>query len=142
MKPLGCRFVVIAVLTGLSFVSSVWAQGGNAIEFKVTSSFIAGDAKLPAGTYTIRQDPDSQLEWVISNDSKGFSVFLPTEPSGQTTPNQKTEVTFQKYGNTLVLKEIWIPGFSTGFTVQTSYAEKKAAKAGSPTKVSVPAAKK
>jgi hypothetical protein len=73
---------------------------------------------------------------------KGFSAFLPTESLSPTTANQKTEVTFQKYGNTLVLTEIWIPGFSTGFSVQTSYAEKKAAKAGSPTKVAVMAAKK
>jgi hypothetical protein len=81
MKTLGYRFVAIAVLTTLSFVSSVWAQAGNAIEFKVTSSFVAGDAKFPAGTYTIRQDPDNQQEWEISNDSKGYSAFLPTEPS-------------------------------------------------------------
>jgi hypothetical protein len=76
-------------LTALSFVSSVWAQAGNAIEFKVTSSFVAGDAKFPAGTYTIRQDPDNQQEWEISNDSKGYSAFLPTEPSSSTTSNQK-----------------------------------------------------
>ena len=142
MKTLGYRFVVIAVLTGFSFVSSVWAQAGNAIEFKVTSSFVAGDTKFPAGTYTIRQEPESQLEWEISNDSKLYSAFLLTEPSTPTTPNQKAEATFQKYGNTLVLKEIWIPGLSNGFSVQTSYAEKKAAKTGSPTKVSVAAAKK
>jgi hypothetical protein len=82
------------------------------------------------------------LEWEISNDSKAYSAFLLTEPSSPTTPNQKTEVTFQKYGNTLVLKEIWIPGLANGFSVQTTYAEKKASKAGSPTKVSVAAAKK
>jgi hypothetical protein len=142
MKTLGYRFVVIAVLTGLSFVSSVWAQAGNAIEFKVTSSFVAGDAKLPAGTYTIRQDPDNQLELEISNDAKAYSAFLPTDPLSPASPNQKNEVTFQKYGNTLVLKEIWIAGLSTGFSVQTSYAEQKAAKAGSPTKVAVAATKK
>ncbi len=78
----------------------------------------------------------------ISSDSKGFSAFLSTEPLAPTAANQKPEVTFQKYGTTLVLKEIWVPGLSTGFSVQTSYAEKKAAKAGSPTKVSVGAAKK
>jgi hypothetical protein len=142
MKMLGRGFVVIAVLTGLSFVSSAWAQGTNTIEFKVTSPFVVGDAKLPAGTYTIRQDPDNKLEWEITNDSKGFSAFFPTEPLSPTTPSQKTEITFQKYGNTLVLKELWIPGFSTGFSVLTSYAEKQAAKAGSPTKVAVAAAKK
>jgi len=102
---------------------------------------VAGDAKFPAGTYTICQDPDNQQEWEISNDFKGYSAFLLTDPSSSTTSNQKAEVTFQKYGNTLVLKEIWIPGLANGFSVQTSYAEKKVAKAGSPTKVSVAAAK-
>jgi len=142
MKTFGFRFIVIAVLTGLSFVSSVWAQAGNSIEFKATSSFVAGDAKFPAGTYTIRQEPENNQEWEISNDSKGYSAFLLTDPSSSTTSNQKTEVTFQKYGNTLVLKEIWIQGLANGFSVQTSYAEKKVAKAGSSTKVSVAAAKK
>jgi hypothetical protein len=142
MKTLRWKFAVISVLTGLSCVSSVWAQAGNAIEFKVPSSFIAGDAKLPAGTYTIRQDPDSQLELEISNDAKGYSAFLPTDALSATSANQKNEVTFQKYGNTLVLKEVWIAGLPNGFSVQTSYAEKKAAKAGSPTKVAVAATKK
>lgn len=142
MKTLVYKLVVITVLTGLSFVSSVRAQGGNAIEFKATSAFVAGDTKFPAGTYTIRQEPESQMEWEITNDTKGFSAFLLTDPANSTASSQKAEVTFQKYGNTLVLKEIWIPGLASGFSVQTSYAEKKAAKAGSPTKVSVPAAKK
>ena len=142
MKTLVYKFVAIAVLAGLSFVSSVWAQGGNAIEFKATSSFVAGDTKFPAGTYTIRQEPENQMEWEITNDTKGYSAFLLTDPANSTASGQKAEVTFQKYGNTLVLKEIWIPGLASGFSVQTSYAEKKAAKAGSPTKVSVPAAKK
>jgi hypothetical protein len=142
MKMLRCGFAVISVLMGLSFVSSAGAQAGNAIEFKVTSSFVAGEAKLPAGTYTIRQDPDNQLELEISNDAKAYSGFLPTDALSPTTPNQKNEVTFQKYGNTLVLKEVWIAGLSNGFSVQTSYAEKKAAKVGSPTKVAVAATKK
>ena len=142
MKTLVYKLVVITVVTGLSFVSSVRAQGGNAIEFKATSAFVAGDTKFPAGTYTIRQEPESQMAWEITNDTKGFSAFLLTDPTNSTASSQKAEVTFQKYGNTLVLKEIWIPGLASGFSVQSSYAEKKAAKAGSPTKVSVPAAKK
>ena len=142
MKTLVYKSVVIAVLAGLSFVSNVWAQGGNAIEFKATSSFVAGETKFPAGTYTIRQEPENQMEWEITNDTKGYSAFLLTDPANSTASGQKAEVTFQKYGNTLVLKQIWIPGLASGFSVQSSYAEKKAAKAGSPTKVSVPAAKK
>ena len=108
MKTLVYKFVVIAVLAGLSLVSNVRAQAGNAIEFKATSSFIAGEAKFPAGTYTIRQEPESQMEWEISSDTKGISAFLLTDPANSTASSQKAQVTFQKYGNTLVLKEIWI----------------------------------
>jgi hypothetical protein len=49
-------------------------------------------------------------------------------------------VTFQKYGDNLVLKAFTLGG--ANYVVQTSYAEKKASKAGSPSKVSVPANKK
>jgi hypothetical protein len=134
----------VLVLAGLGLVLGIYGQTGtgNEIEFKVSSPFIAGSAKFPAGTYTIRQDADDQLEWEISNDAKGFSAFLPTKALSTTSPNQKTEVTFEKYGNTLVLKEIWIPGLSNGYSVEASYAEKKAAKAGSPTKVPIAAQKK
>jgi hypothetical protein len=51
-------------------------------------------------------------------------------------------VTFHKYGNTLVLKNISIAGTAAGYVVQTSHAEKNTAKAGNATKVSVPAQKK
>jgi len=142
MKKLAFWLVAISLMVGLTLVLDVRAQTTNSIEFKVSSPFVAGNAKLPAGTYTIRQDADDQLEWEISNDTKAISAFLPTDPVSMTSPNQKTEVTFQKYGNTLVLKEIWITGLSNGFSVQSSYAEKKAAKAGSPTKVPVAANKK
>ena len=142
MKAIRFGFAVVALLTGLSIISSVSAQGGNAIEFKIATSFVAGDAKFPAGTYMIKQDQGNLLEWEISNESKGISAFLPTESMSASAANQKTEVTFQKYGTTLVLKEIWIPGLATGFSIQTSYAETKAAKSGTPTKVSVAATKK
>jgi len=142
VKRLILSLTGILAVIAFALAHDVRAQGGNAIEFKVSSPFVAGSAKLPGGTYTIRQDPDDQFEWEISNDGKTFSAFLPTDALSAPSPNQKTEVVFQKYGNTMVLKEIWAPGLSYGFSVQSSYAEKKAAKAGSPSKVPIAATKK
>jgi hypothetical protein len=124
-ETLVCQFFVLAVLIGTLVGSGVRAQNGNAVVFKAPGPFIAGDARFPAGTYTIRQDQDNLQEWEISNDSEAYAAFLSTEQVDVPASSQKTEVTFHKYGSTLVLKEISIGGLRTGYTVQTTYAEKR-----------------
>ena len=125
----------------LSIAVGSWSQGvGVGVTFKASAPFTAGETKFPAGTYTITQDPDSQTEFQINNDSSGYGTFVSTEPGTTPTSNQKLEVTFQKYGDNLVLKAFTVGG--ANYVVPTSYAEKKASKAGSPSKVSVPANKK
>lgn len=142
MKIFTFRLFILAVLFGTLVALGASAQGGPALMFTSSGPFIAGDAKFPAGTYTIRQEPESDQEWEISNDSSAHSAFLATYQGDPITANQKAEVTFQKYGTTLILKGFAIPGLPASYVVQTSYAEKKAAKTGNPTKVTVPAQKK
>jgi hypothetical protein len=142
MKASIKRSFIVAVLFGTLVAVGARAQGGPALTFKVSGPFIAGDTKFPAGTYTIRQEPESDEEWDISSDSKALSAFLATYQGDPIASNQKVEVTFQKYGNTLILKGFAIPGLPKNFVVQESYAEKKAAKTGNPTKVTAPAEKK
>ncbi len=142
MKIFTFRLFILAVLFGTLVVLGASAQGGPALIFTSSGPFIAGDAKFPAGTYTIRQEPESDQEWEISNDSTTHSAFFGTYQGDPITANQKVEVTFQKYGKTLILKGFTIAGLPTSYVVEASYAEKKAAKTGSPTKVSVPAQKK
>jgi hypothetical protein len=142
MKTLFTRFFVMAVLVGALVASGVRAQYNNTVVFKAPGSFIAGDATFPAGTYIIRQDQDDLGLWEISDDSKSHSAYVQTETVDMASANQVTQVTFHKYGNTLALKEIVLTGLNTRYLVHTSYSEKKAAKSGKPTKVSVPAEKK
>jgi hypothetical protein len=142
MKAFITRSFILAALFGTLAAVGARAQGGPALTFKASGPFIAGDAKFPAGTYTIRQEPESDQEWEISSDSKPLSAFLASYQGDPITPNQKVEVTFQKYGNTLILKGFAIPGLPKSFVLEESYAEKKAAKTGKPTKVTAPAEKK
>jgi hypothetical protein len=78
----------------------------------------------------------------MTNDSERYDSFIMAEPVDTDSPSPKSEVTFKKYGTTLVLKQIWINGNNTTYIVFTSYAEKKASNTGKPTKVSIPAQKK
>ncbi|MGB2636160.1 MAG: hypothetical protein WAM58_19685 [Candidatus Acidiferrum sp.] len=142
MKAFITMSFILAALFGTLVAAGARAQGGPALTFKVSTPFIAGDAKFPAGTYTIRQEPESDQEFEISSDSKALSAFLATYQGDPIAPGEKMEVTFQKYGNTLILKGFAIPGLPKAFVVQESYAEKKAAKTGTPTKVTAPAEKK
>jgi hypothetical protein len=142
MKTIVGRLISLVVLMLTVATLGSWCQALPGVIFKASTPFTAGETKFPAGTYIIRQEPDSQTEWQISNEANDHSAFFSTEPGDANTSNQKSDVTFQKYGDNLVLKAFSVAGVATNYVVQTSYAEKKASKAGSPTKVSVPAQKK
>lgn len=51
----------------------------------MTSSFYAGNAKLPAGTYTLRQMQDVPDAFNLQNSSGRHTVLLEGRPSSKTT---------------------------------------------------------
>ena len=107
--------------------------------FAVSSSFVAGEATLPAGSYKIEQDPDDSGVLQITNMAGSHSVMVMAELVETDAPRKKTEVIFSKYGNTLVLKQLWLAGNDAGYLVIAGHAEKKAAKTAKPVKQSVAA---
>ena len=112
------------------------------LQFTVNSSFAVDNVVLPSGTYTLKQDvEDSGLFTVSDNDGK-HSIYVSCENIEVSSPTTKTELTFRKYGDILVLKEIWIAGSTTEMLLPSGPVEKKAAKLGKPTKVSVAASTK
>ncbi len=142
MKTLFSRFFLLAVVIVTVAACCATAQTQtNTIMFTSPGPFVAGETTFPSGTYTLTQSPDDLSVWEISSDSKSASALMLTEMADVAAPT-KNELTFHKYGSTLVLKQIWIAGSSTSYIVQTGYVERKAAKAGKPTMVAVPAQKK
>ena len=142
MKTLVCKLFVFTLLVGALGASVAKGQITSAVDFKAPSSFIAGDATLPAGSYSARpwsEDP-SVLE--ISNATGTMSVLVDTEATSSDAPAKSTGVIFNKYGNLLVMKQIVLANQKTGYGIISKHAEKKAAKAGPPTKQSVPATAK
>lgn len=109
----------------------------NAVDFKAPSSFVAGEATLPAGSYSARPWSMDRGALEISNAAGTLSVLVDTETSSSQTPAKSTDVVFNKYGNLLVLKQIVLANQTTGYSIISKHAEKKAAQAGPATKQTV-----
>lgn len=140
MKTLVGKLSVFAVLLGMLDGGVAKAQIANELDFQAPAGFIAGETKLPAGSYSLRpfstEDP-SLLE--LTNAAGNSAVLLSTEFTESETPAKETQITFNKYGSELVLKTIQLQGQQSGYWMDAGYREKTLAKSGKPTKQSVPA---
>jgi len=67
------------------------------VTFAMTSSFYAGNAKLPAGTYTLRQMQDDPDAFNLQNSTGSHTVLLEGRPSSKTTSGNPV-ILFNKYG--------------------------------------------
>jgi hypothetical protein len=141
MKTLFCgSFVLLMFVASLGSGLAV-AQGQPLVDFKMSSPFSVGNVTFPAGSYSIRKQPEDLWTLEIWSDN-GHSAFVECDPLDADTPPAKTELTFHKYGNTLFLKQIWIAGNTSGFYLMGGAPEQQARKTGKPSKVSVPATTK
>jgi hypothetical protein len=131
------RQLLLAVfaLLGLGVAS---AQIFQSVAFTAPGSFVVGNATVPGGKYVIRlTDDSSMLE--LANDSDSISVLFEVETIDARTASKSTEIVFNKYGNKLVLKSIYVRGEESGALSSTEMAERHHMKAGKPTKVTIPA---
>lgn len=117
-------FTLAASITALMGCLPAMAQ--DTVTFAMSSSFYAGNAKLPAGTYSLRQmqgEPDAQI---LQNKAGTHTVLLDSRASSKTS-NGKPELLFNRYGTTDYLEGVSTSnGSSIDFPPST--AEKIAAK--------------
>jgi hypothetical protein len=107
------------------------AQIPNKVTFEAPFAFYAGNAKMPAGSYTVTQ-PDSMDNLLLIESADGsHSAFLECEPASRESVGKKTEVKFKKYGDTEFLSRISIQGEDIAFRIAPTKAEKNAAKTAS-----------
>jgi hypothetical protein len=107
------------------------------VTFAMTSSFYAGNAKLPAGTYTLRQMQDDPNAFDLQNSTGSHTVLLEGRPSSKTTTGNPV-ILFNRYGTMDYLEGVET-STGTSVDIETSKAEKIAAKKGPPQSHTVPA---
>ena len=127
MKNLG-KLAATAGLMFLAFGMPAVAQIANGVDFTTSFPFYAGNAKMPAGAYTITQpaDEDNTVLLIQSKDGS-HTAFLDIAPTQAANPHPNSDVTFNKYGTTDYLSQVWVTGQNYGMQVLPTKAEQKAA---------------
>ena len=137
MKTFQKLTVLMSMLCLLSAIP-VMAQIDNKVTFQAPFTFYAGNAKLPAGSYTVTQ-PDDNAELLLIESADGsHSVLVEYVPNESDNPPSKTEITFNKYANRDFLSRISVQG-QNSMQILTSNAERNAAKAAATAKHSLSA---
>ena len=106
--------------------------------FTMSSSFYAGNAKIPAGTYIIRQEEDEPEAYTVQNKAGTHSVIVETRQSSKASKGAP-QILFNRYGTTDYLEGIETSD-GTSVDVIPTVAEKMAAKKATAQPHTVPAA--
>jgi len=127
------KFGKLVLTTGVLLLLSVMplaAQVANSAFYSVVFTapfpFYAGNVKLPAGSYIItepNQNPSTVLIRNIADTKGAFVIFIPTTSWN---PQEKSYVTFQKYGDTGYLQTLSLEGDTDGIVFPQTKAEAKA----------------
>ena len=113
------------------------AQITNRITFDAPSAFYAGNAKMPAGSYTLSQ-PDMNSDLLLIENADGsHAAFVEYELVSSDTPRSQTDITFNKYGSVEFLNIISVQGRRSAMQIMPSKFEQNTAKAAAAEKHSL-----
>lgn len=133
------RAVLLSSLAAIILAMGAAAQITNTLNFEVSFPFYAGNAKLPAGAYQVRQlDPEDQM-LVLESADGAHSVFLEYNMTSSETPHAQSDVTFNKYGDRDFINLLWVRGENSGMQLVPTKIEHLAAKNTTPVRHSVAA---
>ena len=134
IKAFAFAFSLLALLGSLP--ATAQDMGLNA-KFTMATPFYVGGAKLPPGTYSLKQSVDDPSTYVVTNSSGTHTVDVLGHPSTKASKSG-IEMIFHRYGTGEYLVGVET---ATGTSVELDpgVAEKLAAKKGTPQTHSVPA---
>jgi hypothetical protein len=138
MNTLKKLIVPMGLLSALCAIPTM-AQITNSVKFDAPSAFYAGNAKMPAGSYTVTQPEPGDNLLLIEDASGSHSAFVEYVIVHSETPHAQSDVTFNKYGNVDFLSAIWIDGRKSEMQILPSKVEQNAAKAAAAEKHSLSA---
>lgn len=116
------------------------AQVNNETEFSASFEFYAGNTKLPAGKYVLTSTNDDLAVWELRSSDGKVAVMLEVHDVQAPSEPAKSSVVFRKYEGKAFLYQFFEAGNTSGFELNTSRPEQRAAKTGAtPTKHSLDA---
>ena len=137
MKKL-CLFLVVLLGSAALTERHVHAQMIGSIDFTTDFPFYAGNALMPAGSYTVRKEALSEPILLIEGEKAlKHSALLDYLPMHANTPHPQSDVVFERYGDREYLSKLWIEGEQFGMKIPPTKAEKLNAQSKSPKEHSV-----
>src|SRR5258705_1862660 len=97
MNTVKKQIVLMGLLSVLCAIPTM-AQIANKVTFEAPSAFYAGNAKMPAGSYTVTQQDAVDGLLLIEDAGGSHSAFVEYASAPRDTPRPQTDVTFHKYG--------------------------------------------
>lgn len=100
---------------GTAMAASAQIDSDATIEANIPYAFVVKDTQLPAGKYTIRvADQTDPNVMEIRSADRHTAVFFETENMQANRMADKTELVFDKIGNTYFLSQVLLKGDSAG----------------------------
>src|ERR1700758_4696960 len=93
------KAALVGLIGIMTLMSGLPALAQTKFTFAMKSSFYAGNAKMPAGTYILRQVQDEPEAYILQNSSGTHSVVVETRSSTKASKGGP-EVLFNRYGTT------------------------------------------
>ena len=120
------KAAVMSAVLALGTALPAMAQSDTKVTFTTSVPFYAGKVEMPAGTYEIKQPDMNVDQFLIQSIDGNPSAFVEFIPAYSTEPQQKSYVTFHKYGEVEYLDRISVEGETDGMTVIPTKAQKEA----------------
>lgn len=117
MKTVSKLFLSLCLVMGFgaAMVARAQIDSDATIESNIPYAFVVKDTQLPAGKYTIKvaDETDPSVMEIRSADGH-TAVFFETENTLANRPVGKTELVFDKIGDSYFLSQVFLKGDSSG----------------------------
>jgi hypothetical protein len=130
MKKQASKLIALASLFLALTAVSAQAQSRGTIEVQIPFDFIAGETRLPAGTYNIKRISrgDEKALLVRSQDNR-VTALVSTNSVEASAERSQARLVFHRYGEQYFLSQVWNAGSLAGRELPASKAEREVMKA-------------
>ena len=117
----------IGLSVALTALTPVKAQSDLQLRVTVPFAFMVGDARFPAGDYSLRPHITVQGVLMLTNwDERRTMVFL-AQSAERLIPQGEAKLVFYRYGDEYFLRQIWSTGLE-GYELPKSRTERSVEK--------------
>jgi hypothetical protein len=116
------------IIFGALAASPLYAQFPDGLTFKTSFPFYVGNRYMPAGSYVVTEGDLVNSQWLLVQDADytraAWVGYIPTD---SLTPANKSQVTFNKYGDVAFLASLSVSGDNYGTKILEGKREKQTA---------------